>query len=117
MSDELDLARIAPRAEPPAAYATSSSSPASAAQAARRFEALVLDRLLEPATRPLFAKGRLFGAGSGGALPRQLFAAEVSRLAAERGGLGVARALARGERGSEGATAAHARAAHEGGSR
>lgn len=82
------LARIAS----PAAAAP--RPPAEAAQAARRFEALVLERLLEPATRPLFAKGRLFGAGSGGAIPRQLFAAEVSRLAAERGGLGLARALA-----------------------
>jgi len=100
VSDGADIARIGPR---PAAVATASLP--TTAEAARRFEALVLERLLEPATRPLFAKGRPFGAGSGAALPRQLFAAEVARLAAERGGLGLARTLARDD-GSDGAAAA-----------
>lgn len=72
----------------------SAAAPASAPEVARRFEALVLERLLEPVTRPLFAKGALGGGSPGGTLSRQLFAAEVARLAAERGGLGLARAVA-----------------------
>jgi hypothetical protein len=61
--------------------------------AARRFEAFVLERLLEPATRPLLAGGLLDG-GSAGALGRQLHLAELARIAAARGGIGLADALA-----------------------
>lgn len=71
-------------------------------EAARAFEALALERLLEPASRPLFGEGLLDG-GSAGRLHRQLFLAEVARLAAERGALGLADALAPGlTRGDEG---------------
>lgn len=63
--------------------------------AARRFEAFVLERLLEPATRPLLAGGLLDG-GSVGALGRQLHVAELARIAAERGGIGLADRLTEG---------------------
>lgn len=104
----------------PRARATA-AAPAGAAEAARRFEALVLERLLEPATRPLFAKGALGGGGAGSTLPRQLFAAEVAGLAAARGGLGLARAFAGAADDDAAAAGAHERAgtaaAREGGAR
>lgn len=73
--------------------ASATARPDAAASAARRFEALAIERMLEPATRPLFARGLLDG-GSAGALGRQLFVAELARIAAERGGLGLADSMA-----------------------
>jgi len=87
------LAAAAPVREAPASAPTP-------VEAARAFEALALERLLEPASRPLFGEGLLDG-GSAGRLHRQLFLAEVARLAAERGALGLADALAPGLAGGE----------------
>ncbi len=65
------------------------------ASAARSFEALLLERLLRPATQPAFGPSPLDG-GSAGRLYREMFVSEVARLAAERGGLGLGASL--GER-------------------
>jgi len=78
------------RAVPPAAGSAIPRDPAAAVGA---FEALVVERLLEPATRPLFGPTP-FGGGTGSRMARELFAAELARQVAAAGGLGLAAALA-----------------------
>lgn len=81
-------------ANPPRS-STRQAAHGAASPAARQFEALAIERMLEPATRPLLARGLLDG-GSGSAVARQLFVAELARIAAERGGIGLADRLVAG---------------------
>jgi Rod binding domain-containing protein len=67
---------------------------ATPAQAAERFEALFVAEMLKSAQRPAFGETLLSG-GSAGAMYRDLFADELARRIAARGGLGLAQAIAR----------------------
>jgi Rod binding domain-containing protein len=67
---------------------------ATPAQAAQKFEALLLGELLKNAQRPAFGEAPLSG-GSAGALYRDLFAEEIAARVSARGGLGLAAELAR----------------------
>jgi Rod binding domain-containing protein len=67
---------------------------ATPAQAALQFEALFVAELLKSAQRPAFGESLLSG-GSAGATYRDMFADEVARRLAARGGFGLASAIAR----------------------
>jgi len=62
------------------------------AGAARDFEALLLHQFLKAANEPV-VEGLPFGQGPGERMYRDLFLEEVARLSAERGGVGLARAV------------------------
>ncbi len=62
------------------------------AEAAREFEAFLLHRMLKSATRPIGGRHLLDG-GPGGRLFRDMFLEETARLAVERRGLGLFRAI------------------------
>jgi Rod binding domain-containing protein len=90
---------IGPISRAGAAAASDASLPlhpedATPAQAAAQFEALLVGELLKGAQRPAFGEA-LFSGGSAGAMYRDLFADEVAKRMAARGGLGLADALLR----------------------
>ena len=66
---------------------------ATPAQAASQFEALFVAEMLKRAQKPAFGESLLSG-GSAGAMYRDMFADEVARRIAERGGFGLAREIA-----------------------
>jgi Rod binding domain-containing protein len=68
---------------------------ATPAQAAQQFEALFVAELLKSAQRPAFGE-TMFSGGSAGAMYRDLFADEVAKRMAARGGFGLAAELAQG---------------------
>ncbi len=65
------------------------------AAAARQFEALLVGELLKRAQQPMFEEAPLSG-GAAGAMYRDMFADEVAKRMAARGGLGLADAMLRG---------------------
>lgn len=88
-----------------AALATTDVAPlpegeAGAREAARRFEALLLERLLAPLTESPESLPAWVDGGPAGRMARELHVAELARIAAERGALGVERWIA-AEGGSE----------------
>jgi Rod binding domain-containing protein len=64
------------------------------AEAAQQFEALLVGELLKRAQQPTFGEAPLSG-GAAGAMYRDLFADEVAKRMAARGGLGLADAMLR----------------------
>ncbi|RIK98939.1 MAG: hypothetical protein DCC71_20680 [Proteobacteria bacterium] len=60
------------------------------AQAAARFEALLLEQMMKPLTESKLAPAWATG-GAGGRLARELHVSELARIAAERGALGLPR--------------------------
>jgi hypothetical protein len=77
-----------------AALATTSFAPlpegeAGSREAVRRFEALLLERLLAPLTESPKSLPAWVDGGSAGRMARELHVAELARIAAERGSLGV----------------------------
>lgn len=65
-----------------------------AREAARRFEALLIERLLEPLTRSPETPPAWVDGGPAGRMARELHVAELARIAAERGALGVEKWIA-----------------------
>lgn len=72
-----------------------------AREAAHRFEALLLEQLLEPLTKSGNEVPGWVDGGSAGRMARELHVAELARIAADRGVLGVEKLLV-GAAGSEG---------------
>jgi Rod binding domain-containing protein len=62
-------------------------------QAAQQFEALFVAELLKSAQRPAFGE-TMFSGGSAGEMYQDMFADEVSKRIAARGGFGLAREIA-----------------------
>lgn len=63
-------------------------------EAARRFEALLLEQLLAPLTKSSDEMPAWVDGGSAGRMARELHVAELARIAADQGALGVAKLLA-----------------------
>ena len=63
-------------------------------EAARRFEALLLEQLLAPLTKSSDAVPAWVDGGSAGRMARELHVAELARIAADQGALGIEKMLA-----------------------
>ena len=69
--------------------------PEGTAEAARRFEALLLEQLLAPLSQKRDDVPAWVDGGAAGQLARELHVAELARIAADRGVLGLETLLAR----------------------